>query len=79
MTHTTAKTQQFQSSAISFVFFLDASFTTEKTTEQTRGGEKLVVESWLLVAVYPVKSSSCEAFTEGATTEGMVHSGVIVS
>ena len=45
--HTTVTTQQFQTSAVSFGFFLDASFTAEKTTEQTRGGEKLRVETWL--------------------------------
>ena len=39
-------------------------------------GEKLGVETWLLVAVYPVKSSSCGAFTEGTTTEGMGHSEI---
>ena len=48
VTHTAVTTQQFQTSAVSFVFFLDASFTAEKTTEQTRGGgEKLGVETWL--------------------------------
>ena len=67
MTHTTVTTQQFQTSAVSFGSFLDASFTAEKT----RGGEKLGVETWLGVAVYPVKSSSCGAFTEG-----MVHSEI---
>ena len=46
-THTTVTTQQFQSSAVSFDFFLDASFTADKTTEQTCGGEKLGVEIWL--------------------------------
>ena len=35
--HTTVTTQQFQTSAVLFGFFLDASFTAEKTTEQTRG------------------------------------------
>ena len=66
-------TQQFQTSTVSFGSFLDASFTAEKTTEQTRGGEKLGSED---LALYPVKSSSCGAFTEGATTEGMVHSEI---
>ena len=47
MTYTTVTTQQFQISAVSFGSFLDASFTGEKTTEQTRGGEKLGVETWL--------------------------------
>ena len=41
VTHTTVTTQQFQTSASSFGSFLDASFTAEKTTEQTRKGEKL--------------------------------------
>ena len=45
--HTTVTTQQFQTSAVSFGSVLDASFTAEKTTEQTRGGEKLGVETWL--------------------------------
>ena len=54
--HTTVMTQQFQTSAVSFGSFLDTSFTAEKTIEQTRGGEKLGVKTWLLVGVYPVKS-----------------------
>ena len=45
--HTIVTTQQFQTSAVSFDSFLDASFTAENTTEQTRGGEKLGVETWL--------------------------------
>ena len=45
--HTTVMTQQFQTSAVSFGSFLDARFTAEKTTEQTRRGEKLGVETWL--------------------------------
>ena len=69
-------TQQFQTSAVLHGSFLDSSFNAEKTTEQTHGGEKLGVETWLCVAVYSVKSSSCRAFTEGATTEGMVHSEI---
>ena len=76
MTHTTVRTQQFQTSAVSFGSFLDASLTTEKTTEQTSGGEKLGVETWLWVEEYPVESSSCGAFTDGATTEGKVHSEI---
>ena len=40
MTHTIVTTQQFQTSAVSFDSFLDASFTAEKTTE-------LGVENWL--------------------------------
>ena len=63
MTHTTVTTQQFQTSAVSFVFFLEASFTVEKTTEQTR--EKLGLDYWL-----------GGALTEGATTEGMVNSEI---
>ena len=47
VTHTTVTTQQFQTSAVSFGSFLDASFTAEKTTEQTRGGENLGVETRL--------------------------------
>ena len=45
--HTTVMTQQFQTSAVSLGSFLDTSFTAEKTSEQTRGGEKLGVETWL--------------------------------
>ena len=45
VTHTTVTTQQFQSTAVSFGSFLNASFTANKTTEQTRGGEKLGVET----------------------------------
>ena len=45
VTHTTVTTQRFQTSVVSFGSFLDASFTAEKTTEQTRGGEKLGVET----------------------------------
>ena len=47
VTHTTVTTQQFQTSAVSFVFFLEASFTAEKTTERTSGGEKLGLDYWL--------------------------------
>ena len=47
MTRTTVTTQQFQTSAVSFGSFMDTSFTAKKTTEQTRGGEKLGVETWL--------------------------------
>ena len=43
VTHTTVTTQQFQTSAVQFASFLDASITAEKTTEQTRGSEKLRV------------------------------------
>ena len=47
VTHTTVTTQQFQTSAVSFVcFFSEASFTAERTTEQTRGGEKLGLDYW---------------------------------
>ena len=46
--HIAVMTQQFQTSAVSLsFFFLDASFIAEKTTEQTRGSEKLGVETWL--------------------------------
>ena len=48
VTHTTVTTQQFQTSAVSFGSFLDASFTAEKSTEQTHGGEKLEVENLAL-------------------------------
>ena len=48
--HTTVTTQQFQTSAVSFGFFLDASFTAE--TEQTRGREnsewRLGFELWCI-------------------------------
>ena len=40
VTHTTVATQKFQTSAVSFGSFLDASFTAEKTTEQTHGGQR---------------------------------------
>ena len=59
--HTTVTTQQLQTSVVSFGSSSYARFTAEKTTELTRGGEslgvdKLGVDTWLSVAVYPVKS-----------------------
>ena len=57
MMHTTVTTQQFQSSGVLFGSFLDASFTAEKTTEQTCGSEKLGVDTWLLVAVHRTTGS----------------------
>ena len=68
VTHTTVTTQQFQSSAVLFGSFLDTTFTPEKTTEQTRGGEKLGVETWH--SVHSEVFISCGAFTERTTTEG---------
>ena len=47
MMYATVKTQQFQTYAVLFCSLLDASFIAEKTTGQTRGGEKLGVETWL--------------------------------
>ena len=49
VTLTSVTTQQLQTSAVSFGSYMDTSFsfTAEKTTEQTRGSDKLGVETWL--------------------------------
>ena len=47
VTYTTVTTPQFQTSAVSFGSFSDASFTAEINTEQTLRDEKLGVETWL--------------------------------
>ena len=39
--------ETFTTLAVSFGTFLDVRFTAEKNTEQTRGVEKLRVETWL--------------------------------